>query len=36
VKCQARPHMKRSADIQEEVMQKGIHPDTIPSKVQSE
>jgi len=28
--------MKRSADIQEEVMQKGIHPDTIPSKVQKE
>ena len=30
VKCQARPLMKKSADIQEEVMTKGIHPDAIP------
>ena len=30
VKCQARPYMKRSADLQEEIMTKGIHPDAIP------
>mmetsp|Transcript_31378 Transcript_31378/g.47989 ORF Transcript_31378/g.47989 Transcript_31378/m.47989 type:complete len:121 (+) Transcript_31378:228-590(+) len=30
VKCQARPFMKRSADLQEEVMAKGIHPDEVP------
>ena len=36
VKCQARPSMKKSADIQEEVMTKGIHPDAIPQSYGNE
>lgn len=33
IKCMARPHMKRSADLLEEVMSKGITPDTIPKPI---
>jgi hypothetical protein len=36
VRCTARPFMKRAADLQEEVMTKGIHPDSIPQFVGSD
>lgn len=36
VKCTARPFMKRSADLQEEIMTKGIHPDAVPKVINNE
>ena len=30
VKCQARPFMRKAADLQEDVMMKGLQPNTIP------
>lgn len=36
IKCMARPHMKKSADLLEEVMSKGIAPDAIPKKIEVE
>ena len=35
IKCMARPHMKRSADLLEEVMSKGITPETIPKAIEA-
>lgn len=32
VKCQARPQMKRSVDIQEDIMSKGIEPIAEPQR----
>jgi len=36
VKCQARPFLKKAADLQEEVMSKGLNTEAIPKSYQWE
>lgn len=36
VKCQARPLLKRSSELQEMIMAKGLAPDTIPQIINNE